>query len=209
MFVLNVSRHGALIEGDPLPEAGQSITMGFAGCNPVTCRITWVREGRAGVEFACGTSVIVPAPAPRESISGHRLSNSMLLPALAPRPERHCLMWQCTLYWDGGSAAARLRNISARGAMVVGPKNLPLGSPIVLVLKGAGTAHGSVRWCRAGQIGLRFDRQFDLNKLLDRQGRARSAASRPGILKPLYLQSELDPGSPWAARWERLKPEDL
>ena len=31
----------------------------------------------------------------------------------------------------------------------------------------------------------------------------------PALVKPAYLESELDENSPWAAAWDKFTPEDL
>ena len=66
-------------------------------------------------------------------------------------------------------------------------------------------APGHVRWCRGRQIGIQFAEPFDVASL------AQPEPAREGfdLVKPDYLKSELDPNSPWAARWERLMAEDL
>ena len=63
-----------------------------------------------------------------------------------------------------------------------------------------------VRWSKDGQLGLRFADDFNMDTLAPR-----SAASEPArdMLKPAYLETELRPDSPWAARFERLSMTDL
>ena len=55
-----------------------------------------------------------------------------------------------------------------------------------------------MRWSQDGRIGVRFAKAFDLQRL----GKARRTAVKP-LVKPEYLDSELAPDSPWAARRER------
>ena len=101
----------------------------------------------------------------------------------------------------------RLRNISVDGAMLDGIGDLTPGMQVVLELSGVLAAPGQVRWSRSGQIGIRFDHAVDLAALAhaDHQPSPQS----PHMVKPDYLQTELEPDSPWAARWERLTADDL
>jgi hypothetical protein len=129
-----------------------------------------------------------------------------------PRTPRHSIAWQGELFWDDCGIPVRLRNISAEGAMIAGHANLKPGKEVVLALRSAGAIFATVRWCRQGAVGLKFDNRFDVAKLLRQAGgsaAADSGRSTPGIVKPQYLRSETEADSPWAARWERLRPEDL
>ncbi|HEX9931993.1 MAG TPA: hypothetical protein VGB08_04050, partial [Allosphingosinicella sp.] len=87
-----------------------------------------------------------------------------------------------------------------------GREELPQGTGVVLDLGEGGVVPGIVRWSRSGQLGVRFDTRFDLRALAKPE---RPAETSPALLKPRYLESELDPDSPWAAAWDKLNPEDL
>lgn len=207
--VANISRRGAMIEASFSADVRECLKLWIPGCNPMDCTVRWVRGGRTGVEFAQETVILIPDD--RATISGRR-DRDQPGGRRRPRPDRHRLMWEGTLYWDDESGAVRLRNISPGGAMVAGTKNIRVGADVILSLRGAGTADAVVRWCRSGHIGLQFERPFDVQKLLSPETARRMTeptALAAGVLKPLYLQSELDPDSPWAARWERLRREDL
>jgi hypothetical protein len=131
-------------------------------------------------------------------------------PGKTARPARERVLWPCELFWDGGSSEVGLRNISEQGAMVAGFRNLKPGTEVVLALKSAGSIAGAVRWCRAGQVGIHFERRFDVAKLVDPRKLVRpKPSSRPGIVKPQYLETELEPDSPWAACWDKLEPRDF
>ena len=133
-------------------------------------------------------------------------------PAVKPaRPPRQAILWGGELFWDDEMIPVQLRNISAEGAMLSGRARLRTGKEVVFALKSAGTFFATVRWSGSGLIGLRFDKCFDVGKLLRIVGGRDHGRteSRPGILTPLYLRSETEADSPWAARWEKLRPEDL
>jgi diguanylate cyclase (GGDEF)-like protein len=122
------------------------------------------------------------------------------------RPPRHRLIRTGMLQWKGKVLSVRLRNISAGGAMVECDRAVGTGERVALDLADAGTLDAEVRWCREGQLGLRFEEEFELRKL------ARSAAAgvpAQTMLRPHYLDTETKPDSPWAARSKRLTPKEV
>lgn len=204
--VVNVSRHGAMIEAPIEPRIGERMQIAFAGCNRTDCTVRWLRNGRLGVEFAQETTVLAPAEV-RELIVSGRRAGEREPPAEKPtRAPRQSLLWKAVLHWDHGTIAVRIRNISAEGAMLEGREELAADTGIVLDLGEAGAVSGSVRWSRSGQLGIRFDRRFDLRALARPE---RPAETSPALVKPRYLESELDPDSPWAAAWDKFTPEDF
>ena len=205
--VHNLSRRGAMIGGEIDASEGDRIAIQFQHCNPIHGTVRWVEDGRAGVEFAQQTALLIPAH--WKLVSGRRQGEAPTS-GHKPRPPRHELLWECELLWDDGVAQVRLRNISAEGAMLDGTENVPVGTEVTLVLKSAGAIDGKVRWASSGQLGLQFDRKFDVRKLLaPGDVDTGSTPSRSGVLKPLYLESELDPSSPWAAPKEKLSRKEL
>jgi PilZ domain len=207
--LLNLSRRGTMIGSDVGARAGDRIAIQFPECNPVHGVVRWVEDGRTGIEFANQTALLVPA---HWRVGGRRGSEAATGGEARSRPPRHKLLWECELYWGRGNDRARVRNISAEGAMIDGSRNVPVGTEVVLALRSAGTVSGTVKWSRSGQVGIQFQRPFDIRKVLAPAGinaQAGSSPDRPGMLKPLYLESELDPSSPWAARQDKLRPQDL
>ena len=216
--LLNVSRGGAMISAPFAPEAGEQVHIALGGCNPTRCVVRWIEDGRIGLEFVKETVVLMPGGGRggfgrRQSGDGTEAGGApgqAGTPAKQERAERSKVLWQCTLYSDRGTFEVGLRNISSSGAMVACRSNLKPGTDVMLALKAAGTMPARVRWCRSGQIGLQFDGRFDVTKLLDPRKLAGGAdGSRPGILKPMYLETELDADSPWAARTDKLQRRDL
>jgi hypothetical protein len=206
--LLNLSGRGAMIGSALAAESGERIAIQFADCNPIHGSVRWARDGRIGIEFARQTALLVPAQ--WRFVAGRRNGETPTDSPQRPRPPRQPVLWECELYWGRGTEPARLRNISAEGAMIDAAKNIPIGTEVVLALRSAGTVSGVVKWCRSGQVGLKFERAFDLRKLLDPGKLAAGAASgRPGVLKPLYLESEMDPSSPWAGQKDKLRPQDF
>jgi hypothetical protein len=86
-----------------------------------------------------------------------------------------------------------------------------VGSPVVIELTGGGAVaeEARVRWCQSGQIGLLFDRTFDMRLLADPEPAGPRASSRLGYVKPDYLTTEGSQDSPWAGRTQGLRLEDL
>jgi diguanylate cyclase (GGDEF)-like protein len=130
-------------------------------------------------------------------------SKPMSATDVQPRPPRHSLIRRGDLHWGGSTLPVRLRNISADGAMIESGNEMEAGADVELDLDGVRLT-GQVRWAQDGRIGLKFAESFDLSRL----GSARRKA-KPGVLRPDYLRSELDPASPWAARQDRLTVKDV
>jgi diguanylate cyclase (GGDEF)-like protein/PAS domain S-box-containing protein len=99
------------------------------------------------------------------------------------RPPRHRIIRTGTLEWDGSPIPVRLRNISVGGAMVECPKAIDTGQPVRLDLGEGGLLSAQVRWSKDGQLGIAFDRAFDLETLAQPQQR------REGAKKPAFLHA--------------------
>ena len=69
----------------------------------------------------------------------------------------------------GSSSAVRIRNISARGALVDGRALPPVGTPVRLS-RGRFTAAGQLAWAGEGQAGLNFDREIHVASWVQRVG---------------------------------------
>lgn len=209
--VVNVSRHGAMIEAPIEPRIGERMQISFEGCNRTDCSVRWVCKGRIGLEFSRETEILASAALKEKIVSGRREGETPPPPPVpeerAERAPRQSLLWKAVLHWDHGTFAVRIRNISAEGAMLEGREELPAGTGIVLDLAAGGTASGIVRWARGGQLGVRFDSRFDMRRLVAPERSSDDAS--PAVLKPRYLESELAPDSPWAAAWDKLTPEDF
>lgn len=208
--VINVSSRGAMIEADIEPNIGESLDILLNGENKTRCAVRWVREGRIGLEFVNETILWENAPTGPVFQYAPQPQDQQAEPEAQPfvnREPRQRLLRGGTLYWSGISIPVRLRNISSGGARVEGDRELCHGAEVELDLGEAGFHIAEVRWCADGQIGLRFAADFDLDALAPTS--AQTARSVPDVLKPAYLETELQPDSPWAARFERLSMTDL
>ena len=204
--VVNVSKNGAMLEADLEPRIGEKMEIRFDGCNKTLCLVRWVRGSRIGVEFAKETVVLAPTRGKGAAVAGRREGETAPAEPKPGRAPRQSLLWKAVLHWDHGTAQVRVRNISPEGAMLESKAVVAADTGVVLDLGEGGAPSGSVRWCRGGHVGIRFDGRFDVRNL------ARPAAateSSPALVKPRYLETELDSDSPWAAAWDKFVPEDL
>ncbi|HYG46337.1 MAG TPA: PilZ domain-containing protein [Allosphingosinicella sp.] len=201
--VVNVSSRGAMIRAEIEPRIGEQLDVLFDDKNRTRCIVRWVRDGRIGLEFVNETifwtsgrdgPAFEPEKAPPPAIH-----------AVAEREPRQKLLRAGTLYWSGISIPVRLRNISGGGARVESGRDLCPGAEVELDLGEAGFQVAEVRWSKDGQVGLRFAQSFDIETLAP----SHVAERPPEVLKPAYLETELQPDSPWAARFEKLKLTDL
>ena len=204
--VVNVSRHGAMIESAIEPRIGERMQISFAGCNRTECTVRWIRNGRIGVELARETEIIASARVKELVVGGRREGEQPTEPQRPGRAPRQSLLWKAVLHWDHGTLQVRMRNISAEGAMLEARGELPPDTGVMLDLGEGGSVPGTVRWARSGQLGVRFDERFDLRNLVRHD---EPHEHSPKLVKPRYLESELDPNSPWAAAWDKFEPEDL
>jgi hypothetical protein len=203
--VVNVSSRGAMIRGDELePRIGEKIDLLFDGKNRTKCIVRWVREGRVGLEFVNET-IFWTSDRASGPVFHPEKAEPAAIHAVSEREPRQKLLRAGTLYWSGISIPVRLRNISGGGARVESGRELCPGSEVELDLGEAGFQVAEVRWSKDGQVGLRFAQEFDIESLAPSQ----QAERPPEVLKPAYLETELQPDSPWAARFEKLSLTDL
>lgn len=205
--IVNVSKNGAMLEADLEPRIGEKMEIRFDGCNKTACAVRWVRGSRIGVEFARETVVLAPAQLKEMVVAGRRDGEAAAPVEKPRRAPRQSLLWKAVLHWDHGTTQVRVRNISPEGAMLETKTEVPAETAVVLDLGDGGSPMGCVRWARGGHLGIRFDHRFDLRHLA--RPAPTAADGSPGLLKPQYLETELEPDSPWAAAWDKFVPEDL
>jgi hypothetical protein len=203
--VVNVSSRGAMIAADVEARIGEKVDLLFTDKNKTKCVVRWMREGRLGLEFLNETIFWDTA---QTNGPVFRAEGQATAPReVMQREPRQTLLRSGTLYWSGISIPVRLRNISTGGAKIEADKELKPGVEVELDLGEAGFQYAEVRWAKDGQIGLRFAADFDLDSLAPAP--PPSAEAPQSLLKPAYLETETQPDSPWAARFERLKLSDL
>ncbi|MET1110890.1 MAG: PilZ domain-containing protein [Allosphingosinicella sp.] len=202
--VVNVSSRGAMIRSEIEPRIGEKLDLLFDDKNRTRCIVRWVREGRIGLEFVDET-ILWTADRNDSPVFQPEPPEPAALHAVTDREPRQKLLRAGTLYWSGISIPVRLRNISGGGARVESGRELCPGSEVELDMGEAGFQIAEVRWSKDGQVGLRFAESFDIESLAP----SHQAERPPEVLKPAYLETELQPDSPWAARFERLSLTDL
>ena len=165
--VCDISAGGVMIETlDLRPTIGETVGLRIADCLPVKCTICWFKGCRIGLQFAHETSIDGPRDVQEfviRKLRGETRPSSDRVQVA--RPRRYRLIWQATLHYRNENTPARIRNISAEGAMIECDWDLHLGTEVMLDLDEAGTLFARVRWCQAGQVGLQFNSQFDLRIL--------------------------------------------
>jgi hypothetical protein len=216
--VVNVSSRGAMLETDIEPRIGEGLDILFTSEARTRCAVRWIRGRRIGVEFVnetifwetgTGSPVFRHAPhaanetAADEGEPTHHSAERQPI----DRSPRQRLLRSGTLYWGGVSIPVRLRNISTGGARIDAQRPLEAGAEVELDLGDNGFQLAEVRWSKEGQIGLRFAAEFDLDSLAPAQ--EPGSVELPEVLKPAYLETEMQPDSPWAARFERLSVTQL
>ncbi|HLL30844.1 MAG TPA: PilZ domain-containing protein [Allosphingosinicella sp.] len=202
--VVNVSSRGAMIRAEIEPRIGEQLDILFDEKNRTRCVVRWVREGRVGLEFVNETIFWTSGSSNGPAFQPEK-AESPAVHVVSEREPRQKLLRAGTLYWSGISIPVRLRNISGGGARVESGRDLCAGAEVELDLGEAGSQVAEVRWSKDGQVGLRFAQSFDIESLAP----SHVAERPPEVLKPAYLETELQADSPWAARFERLSITDL
>ena len=196
--VINVSPSGIMIKTDIDPWIGDELAIQFSDCNPTKCVVRWIRDQRIGLEFREETTIIGPSSVRdliiRRLRGGEPEAGDEAGAAKVARAPRQTLIWMGTLHFEHDTFPVRLRNISADGAMMECRKDFPVGAEVLLDLEEAGTVFGLVRWAKGGQLGLRFNRKFDLKKLAPPAPAAKKATGTPAM-DSIYMLTARGPES--------------
>ncbi|HEX8572948.1 MAG TPA: PilZ domain-containing protein [Allosphingosinicella sp.] len=203
--VVNVSSRGAMIVAPIEPRIGEQLDIQFTDDNRTRCIVRWIREGRIGLEFVNET-IFWETGGQGPVFHYEKAGQEPAQPGpQVEREPRQKLLRAGTLYWSGISIPVRLRNISEGGARVESARELCSGAEVELDLGDGNFQVAEVRWSKDGQVGLRFAEAFDIDALAP----SHHAEQPPELLKPAYLETELQPDSPWAARYDKLSLNDL
>jgi hypothetical protein len=209
-----------MVEGSVKARLWDRLTLVLGDFGEIECAVRWVRGNRFGLEFAHETRIdsdsithdetlkdVIRKSFP-ESDSGPAEGVPTAQPVEASgqaRETRHPLIWSGLVHHDHETVVARLRNISAHGALIQSTSPFAAGSEVLLDLGNAGTLAATVSWSRGDQTGLSFAEEFDVRSL---------AKSRPEVAssewtRPDYLRDESIETSPWASEWGRLTVKEL
>ncbi|WP_336968988.1 EAL domain-containing protein [Sphingobium aromaticiconvertens] len=78
------------------------------------------------------------------------------------RPERKSMLRTISVHHDGQVYGARVRNISATGALVEGLWNVPEGTRFAIELAEGQLVQATARWSKDDRMGVEFDEGIDL-----------------------------------------------
>ena len=224
--LINLSGGGAMISSDFMPRLWDRVDLTLGEGSALECAVRWIRGDRLGLEFAHETAIEADR-ATRDAMLLDTIRRTFpqaeTLPAAAPAdaapdpdvavPEtssrrgerRHPLIWTGHVLYQHDSHAARLRNISATGALVECTTRLPEGAEVLFDLGHNVQQFARVSWVRGEQSGLVFATPFDL---------ARLAAARPEVApkrwtRPGFLDLAPAQDSPWAEQWGRQTLDEM
>ena len=82
------------------------------------------------------------------------------------RPARQGLLKVANLQWNGMQMPVRVRNISTGGALLECDRTLPANAKVQLDVPGAGNLGAEVRWSESRRMGIQFEDDFDLRRLM-------------------------------------------
>ena len=108
---------------------------------------------------------------------------SAQFPAREPRMR---IIRAALLHYQGQVKGARLRNISAGGALVECREELPVGAQIKLDFAAGGMIDAEVRWTKGTQFGCQFKERFDLKLLQPPAPTTKSSK----VVAPDYLKGD-------------------
>jgi len=212
--LLNLSGGGAMIRTNLPLKLWKQVHLELGEGGSVECAVRWIKGDRIGLEFAHETQVAGDA-GKRDAMLLDTIERNF--PEVAGEPGedpsgaqrraelRHPLIWTGEIFYDHDATKVRLRNISEQGAMVDCTKTIPEGAEILLDMRGAGQHFAFVTWSRGDQLGLRFQRPFDIACL----ARAEPEVAPQSWTRPDYLNPGQDTESPWAEPWQRLSLPEL
>ena len=99
------------------------------------------------------------------------------------REPRQSLMRRAITAINGDRVEIRLRNISARGALVECEHPVAPGTQLTIDIVGVGPVVGTVRWANASRFGMLFDEQFEITRLAPRREKLNDVT----MLSPWYI----------------------
>ena len=216
--LINLSQGGAMITGDCKVTLWDKVELVLGDGGAIECAVRWIRDGKYGLEFAHETQIDCDAGT-RDTLLRDVTRNSFPDVEIKARPAtqdtsdeqqreatRHPLIWNGVLHHDFEWQAARLRNISATGALVECANSVPAGAKVFLDLSEAGRVAAHVSWSRGTQTGLAFVEPFDVACLSKATPILASKTSAKSHFAPYGRGCDQ---APWAPQWNRLSVDEL
>jgi diguanylate cyclase (GGDEF)-like protein len=124
----------------------------------------------------------MPAEEARTLASKGAMERPAQLPAREPRVR---IIRAALLHYNGEVKGARVRNISAGGALIECREEMPVGAMIQLDFAAGGLIEAEIRWSKGTQFGVQFKEKFNLKLLQPTKPMARPAQ----VLTPSYLSA--------------------
>ena len=218
--LINLSQGGAMVAGDLDAKLWDTVGLVLGEGAEVECAVTWIRDGKIGLEFAHETRVECDS-ATLDDLLRDVIRNSFPDVEIGACSEaageaeaddqkrgaiRHPLIWSGVLHHDFQWQAARLRNISATGALIECPLEVAVGATVYLDLAEAGRVAAQVSWSRGDQTGLVFAEPFDVTCLSKTKPILASKNGPKSHFAPYGRDCDQ---SPWAPEWKRLSMDEL
>lgn len=216
--LVNLSHGGAMITAGVTMKLWEKVALVLGEGGAIECAVRWIRDGKYGLEFAHETQIDCDTGT-RDTLLREVIHNSFPEVEIKARPAspesageqqreapRHPLIWNGVLHHDFEWQPARLRNISATGALVECETSVPAGAKVFLDLNEAGRVAAQVSWSRGDQTGLVFAEPFDVAKL---------SKATPILASKSGAKAQFGPSgrgcdqAPWAPQWSRLSIDEL
>jgi hypothetical protein len=216
--LINLSQGGAMVGATFSLKLWDKVELILGDGGAIECAVRWIRDCKYGLEFAHETQIECDAGT-RDTLLRDVIRNSFPDVEIKARPAaaepaaeqqrdapRHPLIWNGVLHHDFEWQAARLRNISATGALVECATSVPVGANVFLDLSEAGRIAARVSWSRGNQTGLLFNEAFDITTL---------SKATPILASKTPTKSHFAPygrgcdQAPWAPEWSRLSIDEL
>ncbi|WP_152569416.1 MULTISPECIES: PilZ domain-containing protein [Sphingomonas] len=161
-LIKNISAGGMMLRVYCALEPGVPVEVELKTGQPLTGRVTWVREHQVGIAFAVPVDVIA----------------ILASDEAGPRPRMPRIEVNTSAYVRDGAATLRLHcaDISQGGIKVDTPTPLTPDAEVVVTLPGLAPQPAVVRWATQAAAGISFNTPLPLSELVDWLRTQRDAA---------------------------------
>lgn len=151
-LIRNISAGGMMVRAYRAVRPGQEVTVELKCGQPLSGRISWVRDQQLGLTFHQPIDVVAILAQNEHG----------------PRPRMPRIETQAVVTVREGASSYRLQasDISQGGIKVTTKGALQPGSDVVVSLTGLEPQPGVVRWCQDGLAGITFNRLLPLPTLI-------------------------------------------
>ncbi len=145
--IRNISSGGVMFECLHPPALDTEVLVELRSDRRMTGLVRWVRDGRAGIQFADEIDVAHMLREDRSSL--------LRIRARLPRFVRRGII---RLIVEGETIPADIADISITGVRCRPEAPVRAGAPLVAALDGVGAANAVVRWARGDSVGVGFEK---------------------------------------------------